>query len=76
MDCAYQKDYEHVIVKDCEEVEGAYEGDDAEEIWLDGYEFEPVRKATGRGHGPDYPDYSWPQWENKVKGYAMFRKSL
>jgi hypothetical protein len=70
MDCIYQES-DTVVVKDCEELEGQFEGKDADEVWCDGLTSEKSRPTRRQA---DYPDYSWPGWVNKVNGYAMFRK--
>jgi hypothetical protein len=72
MDCIYQEG-NAVVIKDCEELEGDFEGEDADEVWCGGYTFEKPGPTT-RGRSPDRPDYSWPGCVNKVNDYPMFQK--
>lgn len=78
MDCIYQ-DHDITVTTECVEVEleddeGEFEGRDAEEVWLDGYEFVKVRRPTMRGRPRSERDYSWPFWQDRVRNYAGFRK--
>ena len=78
MDCIYQEQDTN-LSSECVEVEledggGEFEGQDAEEIWLDGYEFMKMQRPTGRGSPPSEQDFSWPFWQDKVGTYAGFSK--
>jgi len=76
MDCAHQGDWDWVIVRESEELEGDFEGVDAEDIWLGGFVFEPPNQmGPGGWIGWPKPDYSWPGYVNVVNGYPMFRNS-
>lgn len=67
MDCGSEGG-EPKVSKWSEVVEGIFEGEDAEEVWLDGY--------TSAGGWPEqHVDHSWPGWVNKVDNYPMFRKN-
>jgi hypothetical protein len=55
------------VAKSMQVMEGHFEGEDAEEIWLGGY------TNKGRGDEQEEEDYSWPRWVNRVNNYAMFR---
>ncbi|KAE9371919.1 hypothetical protein N431DRAFT_378022 [Stipitochalara longipes BDJ] len=67
MDCVDQESYQKVT-KRREVVEGYFEGEDAEDVWLGGY--------TNDGELQDsYVDHSWPGWVNKLDNYPMFRRS-
>jgi hypothetical protein len=52
-------------------MEGDFEGEDADEVWLDGYtncDSEGEVKRVRKG------DYSWKEWADKIDSYAMFRR--
>jgi hypothetical protein len=55
------------VAKSMQVMEGHFEGEDAEEVWLGGY------TNKGRGDEQEEEDYSWPRWVNRVNNYAMFR---
>jgi hypothetical protein len=62
------------VAKSMQVMEGHFEGEDSEEVWLGGY----TNKGTGdggRGTGDEQEeeDYSWPRWVNRVNNYAVFR---
>jgi len=75
MDCVYQEDWV-TVVKKSEIITGEFEGRDAEEAWLGGYEFADARLGTQWGRAPDYvePDHSWPYWHDVVAKYKGWRK--
>ncbi|KAH8684228.1 hypothetical protein BGZ60DRAFT_397058 [Tricladium varicosporioides] len=75
-DTVYQQDYSFVSKK-CETVEvedgeGGFVGEDAEEVWLGGFEFDCENyESKWEAEGVDR---SWPNWMGeKVAGYEMFR---
>jgi len=68
MDCGYQGSYPRVT-KWSEIVEGDFEGEDAEEVWLGGY------KNEGGWQDVDV-DHPWPGWVNKLDNYPMFRRNM
>ncbi len=75
MDCIYQDD-DILVSKHFEVLEDeAFEGEDAKEVWLDGYEF-PGRRSVGtqRGRMADEVDYSWPFYKDKILNYDMWRE--
>lgn len=77
MDCIYQDD--DVLVEKGVEVlqDASFDGEDAKEVWLDGYEFQKPRMPTSRGRQQtlDKLDYSWPFYKDgdKVSNYTMWR---
>ena len=78
MDSVYQEN-DPIITTQCVEVEleaeeGIFEGRDAEEIWLGGFEIDKGRVQTSRGWPSDERDFSWPFWRDMVGAYEMFRK--
>ena len=74
MDCAHQGDWDWVITRECKELEGDFEGVDAEEIWLGGFVFEPPKNIWREGGTWRKPNYSWPGYVNVVNGYSMIRE--
>jgi hypothetical protein len=79
MDCVYQEDFVNVSkrydVVELDDDEGRFEGEDAEEVWLDGFTFGEGVEDSDRGSEDDVdePDYSWPRYKDKVQAYPMYR---
>jgi hypothetical protein len=78
MDSVYQGS-DPIVTTQCVEVEledheGVFEGRDAEEVWLDGFEIDRRMGLMGRGLSRDKRDFSWPFWRDPVRTYEMFRK--
>lgn len=76
MDCIYQ-DEDILVSKNVNVLENeSFEGQDAKELWLDGFEFSKTRRATERGRQVKEgdPDYSWPFYKDKISNYAMWRE--
>lgn len=77
MDCIYQDD-DILVEKNMAVLDlgkGAFEGEDAEEVWLDGYVYAiKTSHGTGRGRPADEPDYTWPHFVEKVASYDKFRQ--
>ncbi|KAI6711316.1 hypothetical protein JHW43_006146 [Diplocarpon mali] len=78
MDCIYQE--EDILVKKSSSTLQSpnFVGEDAEEAWLDGFEFhrESQRGVTGRGRPEKVvkPDFTWPFYKNKIASYELWNE--
>jgi hypothetical protein len=70
MDCIYGE-FDYSVLKTFQVMEGDFEGEDAGEVWLDGYTNCDSEGEVKRVHEGDY---SWKERADKIDSYAMFRR--